>query len=78
MVRQKDRKKPIQLKRNATGRRREERQRVKTTFTDERMTEASKEKKRKLTEESEHEDAVIAYPQLIDIFKVISGQVFIL
>lgn len=37
-----------------------------------------KKKKSKLTEESEHEDAIIAYPQLIDILKVVSGQVFIL
>lgn len=35
-------------------------------------------KKRKLTEESEHEDAVVPYPQLIDILEVVSGQVFIL
>lgn len=30
-------------------------------------------RKRFLTEESEHEDAVISYPQLVSIFKVVSG-----
>lgn len=46
MVRQKDRKKPIQLKRNATRSTRVERERVKTTFTDERTTEAGKKKEK--------------------------------
>lgn len=33
----------------------------------------------KLTEEGQHEDAVIAYPQLVDVFKVVPGhKVFIL
>ena len=29
--------------------------------------------KKRLTEESEHEDSIISYPQLISIFKIISG-----
>lgn len=31
-----------------------------------------------LTEESEHEDAIISYPQLVRIFKLISGHKLII
>lgn len=73
MVRQKERKKPIQLNRNATGKRR------RWLDLTHRGNEDEASGFRKLTEKGQHEDAFVPYPQLVGVFKVVSGhKVFVL
>lgn len=90
VVRQKDRKNPIQLKRNATGKREKSSRSILLQFRGKTITNPlhtgsyvktapavwghclkTSRFHHVLTEEGQHEDAIVSYPQLVSVVKVI-------
>lgn len=90
VVRQKDRKNPIQLKRNATGKREESSRSILLQFQGKTIINPlppgsyvktapavwghslkTSRFHHVLTEEGQHEDAIVSYPQLVGVIKVI-------